>query len=813
MHHVTAVCSRGLPTLLSLAIAMAFSAPLIVQAAEPAQTQSSIYRFDIPAQALDGALAGFSAVTRIQVLVPAELTQGMSSPGLAGDHAASEALARLLAGTGLVARFVDGDTVTLERSTATDGTLELGETTIITNQLGEITEGSQSYTPGSIATATRLVLTPRETPQSISVVTRQKMDDFGLNNIDDVMRQTPGITVSAYDTDRNNYFARGFSINNFQYDGIPSTARNVGYSAGNTLSDMAIYDRVEVLKGATGLLTGAGSLGATINLIRKKPTREFKGHVELGAGSWDNYRSELDLSGPLTEAGNVRGRAVAAYQDRHSFMDHYERKTNVYYGILEIDLSPDTLLSVGADYQDNDPKGSGWSGSFPLFDSQGNRNDVSRSFNNGTTWSSWEQYTRTVFANLEHDFANGWVGKVQFDHKINGYHAPLGAIMGDWPAVDNSAMIVAQKYTGETKSNSLDMYLSGPFQLLGREHELVLGTSASFSRWQGKSYWNLIGYDNTTDDFPNWDGEIGIPDWGAPSQYIDDKTRQLGSYMTARFNVTDDLNLFLGGRVADYRVTGLNPTIRESGRFIPYVGAVYDLDDTYSVYASYTDIFMTQDSWYRDSDDQLLEPNEGQNYELGLKAEYFEGRLNASLAYFEIHEDNRAEEDAFYNSNPTNPEVFFAYKAISSKTKGYEAEISGELAPGWQVQAGYTHKIIRDDSGNKVSTWEPQDQLSLYTSYRFQGALDRLTVGGGARWQGNSWQRVYNNPRSEWEKFSQEDYWLVDLMARYQITDDLSASVNVNNLFDKTYYTNIGFYTSASYGDPRNLMFSTRWNF
>ncbi|MEN1396103.1 TonB-dependent siderophore receptor, partial [Pseudomonas aeruginosa] len=106
----------------------------------------------------------------------------------------------------------------------------------------------------------------------------------------------------------------------------------------------------------------------------------------------------------------------------------------------------------------------------------GNRNDVSRSFNNGAKWSSWEQYTRTVFANLEHNFANGWVGKVQLDHKINGYHAPLGAIMGDWPAPDNSAKIVAQKYTGETKSNSLDIYLTGPFQFLGREHELV-GTS------------------------------------------------------------------------------------------------------------------------------------------------------------------------------------------------------------------------------------------------------------------------------------------------------------------------------------------------
>ncbi|MEG0886459.1 MAG: TonB-dependent receptor plug domain-containing protein, partial [Janthinobacterium sp.] len=210
---------------------------------------------------------------------------------------------------------------------------------------------------GTIATATRMVLTPRETPQSISVVTRQHMDDFALNSVDAVMRHTPGITVSAYDTDRTNYYSRGFSINNFQYDGIPSAVRNVAYSAGNTLSDMAIYDRIEVLKGASGLLSGAGSLGGTINLVRKKPTADFHGHVTLGAGSWDNYRSELDVSGPLTETGNVRGRAVAAYQDRHSFIDRYSSQSSVFYGILEFDLSPDTLLTVGADYQDNDPKG------------------------------------------------------------------------------------------------------------------------------------------------------------------------------------------------------------------------------------------------------------------------------------------------------------------------------------------------------------------------------------------------------------------------------------------------------------------------
>ena len=686
--------------------------------------------------------------------------------------------------------------------------MELGRTDIVSNELGTITEGTGSYTPGTIATATRLVLSPRETPQSITVVTRQHMDDFGLNSIDDVMRHTPGITVSTYDSERTNYYARGFSIQNFQYDGIP-TLRNDAFSAGQTLTDMAIYDRVEVLKGATGLLTGAGGPGGTINLIRKKPTSEFKGNIELGAGSWDNYRSQIDVSGPLTETGNVRARGIAAYQDKHSFMDHYERKTSVYFGTVEVDLTPDTLLTLGADYQDNDPKGSGWSGSRPLFDSNGDRISLPRSFNNGAKWSGWEQYTRTVFATLEHSFANEWVAKAQYNHQINGYHAELGSAQSSPNAVTGQSSVYANKFTGETTSDTGDFYLSGPFSLLGREHQLVVGTSASNSHWKGKSYYSPT-YTNNVIDFYNWDGDSIKPDWG-DATLTDQTTRQTAGYGTARFSVTDDLNVMLGARVANYWLTGTDDT-RETGKVVPYAGVTYDLNQNLTAYASYTSIFMPQ-LYYMDSQNKILEPDEGKNYEVGIKGEYFEGQLNTSLAYFEIHETNRAEADNAYNAAPTNPAVEYAYKGIKATTKGYEAEISGRLAPGWQVQAGYTHKVARDENDNKVSTWEPEDQLSFYTSYNFLGSLDKLTLGGGARWQGQAWQVLNNRAKGTDEEFSQDAYWLVDVMGRYQFTDHLSATVNVNNLFDKYYYTNIGFYNSSYYGDPRNVMLTTRWDF
>lgn len=770
----------------------------------------SEHAYSIAPGSLDAVLGSFGQQSGGMIAVDSSLTTGMRSSGLSGNFAVDEGLQRLLAPLGLQA-VTDGDGYrVVARPAQGNGELQLQATQVTSNQLGTITEGSGSYTPGTIATATRMVLTPRQTPQSITVITRQHMDDFGLNSIDEVMRHTPGITVSTFDSERTNYYARGFSVENFQYDGIP-TLRNSAYSSGQTLSDMAIYDRVEILKGATGLLTGAGAPGATINLIRKKPTREFKASIDVGAGSWDNYRTQVDVSGPLTDSGNIRGRAVAAYQDKHSFMDRYERKTGVYFGTLEADLSDDTLLTLGFDYQNNDPHASGWSGSRPLFDRNGERIDVKRSYNNGANWSRWEQTTQSVFATLEHSFANGWVGKGQLTHQVNSYDAPLGSVMsGPFPATGLSS-IYANKFTGNTRTDAADAYFSGPFSLAGREHELVIGASASSAHWQGKDYGNPTFLSANVIDFWNFDGKTTEPDWGAPTQYNDTTTRQTAGYISARFNLTDDLNLLLGTRLANYWLTGDYHTT-ETGRLVPYVGVTYDLNDNFTAYASYTDIFMPQ-TYNRDRNNKVLEPDEGKNYEVGIKGEFYGGRLNTSLAYFEVHESNRAEPDAEYNADPTNPSILYASVGTKAKAKGFEAEMSGELAPGWQAQAGFTHKVIRGSDDEKISTWEPEDQLSLYTTYKFKGPLDRLTIGGGARWQNRSWQNIYNRAKDQNQDFSQDAYWLVDAMAKYQVSEHLSTTLNVNNLFDKQYYTNIGFYNTAYYGDPRNVMVNTRWDF
>jgi len=672
------------------------------------------------------------------------------------------------------------------------------------NQLGEITENSGVYTPGSIATATRLVLKPKETPQTISVITRQEMDDFNLNSIDDVMRHTPGVSVVTYDSERTEYYSRGFAIQNFQYDGIPMN-RDSAYSAGNTLSDMAIYDRIEVLKGATGLLTGVGDPGATINLIRKKPTKDFQGNVSLGLGTWNNYRGQIDLSGPLNQTGSIRGRGVAAYQDKESQLDHYERKTPVFYGILEADLTENTLLTIGADYQDNKPKGSTWGG-IPIYNSAGQFNKMSRGFNNGANWSNWEQYTRTIFSTLEHKFDNDWVAKIQLNHQINGYDAQLGAAVGGHPnpSTGTGVSMWAGNYKGETKSDAADIYATGPFQLFGREHELVVGASISESTWKNNGYSAPTGYKTSVDQYYQWNGNVAEPDWQKGNHWSNNETtKQNGFYLTSRLNLHDDLKVILGGRIANYK----SEETKESGIFIPYVGAVYDLNDQYSVYASYSTIFKPQSA--QNPNGKTLDPLEGENYEAGIKGEFFDGRLNASLAYYQLKQDNFAKEIP----NVLTPSGGVASEALQGvKTKGAELEVTGEIRPGWNLHAGFNHKISKQD-GIKQSTLTPENEFSLYTSYKLNQWVDGLTVGGGARWQDKTWGDVTNPLYKDPVKHVVSDYWLFDAMANYEVNDQLSVSFNVNNLLDEKYYTIFSWYSTYTWGEGRNYNLGLKYKF
>ncbi|MVW88925.1 TonB-dependent siderophore receptor [Pseudomonas sp. PB101] len=704
-----------------------------------------------------------------------------------------------------------------------DGVLQLGATTISGQALGATTEGTRSYTTGSTSSATGLPLSIRETPQSVTVITRQQMDDRGVQSVGDALRNTPGISTQKYDSDRTEFSARGFAITNFQYDGINIPYDGVyGENPANG-DDASSLDRIEIVKGATGLMTGAGDPSATVNLIRKKPTKEFKASISGTVGSWDAYRSVGDISGSLNDSGSVRGRFVGAYSDKNSYQDHYSQKKDLFYGILEADLTPDTLLTFGVDKSSATPRGSSWTGN-PVYFSDGGRTDFPRHFNPGADWSRRDFDDITYFASLEQALANDWKFKATLDQKTTDHDTRLASASGGNPdrATGEGMFLYWGRWEGHRVQNTADVNVSGPFTLGGREHELTAGFMASHSRQTGATF-DTSAFAMVPGSIYDWNGDL--PEQNFPKNGKYERTQsQNGLYLATRLHATDDLSIILGSRLSTYKYNedysyypgaGLDDThasYKEHGVVTPYAGVVYDLDDTYSAYASYTSIYQPQT--YKDINGSTLAPVEGDSYEAGLKAAYFDGRLNASLAFFRIEQDGVAES---IGTNPVTNEGI--YKAIDgATTKGVELELAGEVTDGWNVSAGYTYARTRDADEQRIygfplSTSKPEHVVRTFTTYRLPGALDQVTIGGGISWQSAFYGKIYSPTVGDYTRIKQGGYTLVDLMSRYQFNENLSFTVNANNVFDKRYLTGLGNFDTTYYGEPRNVMLTTTWDF
>ncbi|MBK5374711.1 TonB-dependent siderophore receptor [Pseudomonas sp. TH43] len=710
-----------------------------------------------------------------------------------------------------------------ETAAKTDQALQLGATNISAEGLGATTEDTHAYTTGTMSSATGLPLSIRETPQSVTVITRQQMDDRGVQSVGDALRNTPGISSQKYDSDRTEFSARGLAITNFQYDGINIPYDGVYGENPNNGDDAASIDRVEIIKGATGLMTGNGDPSATVNLIRKKPTKEFKASISGTVGSWDAYRTVGDVSGSLTDSGNVRGRFVGAYSDKNSYLDHYSQKKDLFYGILEADLTDDTLLTFGIDKSSTTPRGTSWTGN-PVYFADGGRTDFPRHFNSGADWSRRDFDNITYFASLEQSLANDWKFKVSVDQKTTDHDTRLASASGGNPnrATGEGMFMYWGRWEGHRVQNTADVNVSGPFTLGGREHELVAGVMTAHSRQTGSTY-DTSAFAEVPGSIYDWRGDLPKQDFPKNGKY--ERTQsQNGIYLATRLHPTDDLSVILGSRLSTFKYNedyGYNPgaglddthaSYKEHGVVTPYAGVVYDLDDTYSLYASYTNIYQPQT--YKDSNGSTLAPVEGDSYEAGLKAAYFDGRLNASLAFFRIEQDGVAE--SIGTNAVTNEGI---YKAIDgATTKGLELELAGELADGWNVSAGYTYARSRDADeqriyGYPLSTTKPEHVVRTFTTYRLPGVLDKVTVGGGVSWQSAFYGKIYSAPAGDYTRIKQGGYTLVDLMSRYQYNEHLSFTVNANNVFDKRYLTGLGNFDTTFYGEPRNLMLTTKWDF
>lgn len=765
---------------------------------------------DLPAQPLTTSLRQLGEAAGLTIAVDSSLVAGLNAPAVHGSVEPLQALAQLLAGSGLSYQQSGNTLVISQPSTSA---LELGATSINGTGLGATTEGTGSYTSGSTATATKLPLSIRETPQSVSVITRQRMEDQNLTQLLDVVKQTPGLSVNQggnAGSDSSGIYSRGFLVENYQVDGLQRLDSN--YKSVAQSNDMALYDRVEIIRGATGLTNGVGTPGATLNMIRKRPTTQFQASLKQDIGRWDYSRTEADVAGPLNEEGTLRGRLVGAYQDSESYIDRYNERKKVFYGIIEADLTPDTLLTFGMDSQSHDADDHARSG-LPLFNSDGTRAKWSRSDSAAATWAYSKRQFTTGSATLEHNLSERWKAKLTLNRDRYEYDEVLGYAAGGNPNPTTGAGVNlwAGRWEAKPVQTSSDFNLAGSFDLWGLEHDAVIGYTRQHTEYRTNGYplWYFTGWSSAIPDIYDWDGSTpGEPPLPATSR-IDYEENQSASYASTRLRATDDLSLILGVRVSEWentietdRYTGTDTRVQrqETGVATPFAGVVYDLDPHWSLYASYTSIFKPQNSMTVTG--SYIDPLEGNGYEVGSKAAFFEDRLNLGIALYQIEQDNLAVRDG----NLTAPDGSAAYRAESgTETRGVELEVSGELAVDWEAMASFSRNIVQDAEGKKLNTNVPQNTLKLFTTYTLRGVGNGLTLGGGINWQSDIYS-VNQGPNKV--RFTQDDYALVDVMARYPLTENLSVTANLNNLLDEKYYTNTS--GSSYYGTPRNATLGVR---
>lgn len=678
-----------------------------------------------------------------------------------------------------------------------DGETELPDMVIS----GESTSATQ---PPGVTTLGKVPLKPRELPQSASVIDHERLEQQNLFSLDEAMQQATGVTVQPFQLLTTAYYVRGFKVDSFELDGVPALLGNTASSP----QDMAIYERVEILRGSNGLLHGTGNPAATVNLVRKRPQREFAASTTLSAGRWDRYRAEVDVGGPLSASGNVRGRAVAAYEDRDYFYDVADQGTRLLYGVTEFDLSPDTLLTVGAQYQHIDSITN--MAGVPMA-KDGSNLGLSRDTYLDVDWDRFKWDTYRAFGSLEQQLGGGWKGKVSAEYQEADsrlrYAGSFGAID---PQTGDGGQLTGAAYKFKSIQRSLDANLNGPVRLFGLTHELLGGVSYA----QGETRQDtarFLNLPNTPVNVYRWDPHgVPRPQIGQYTSPGTTTTTQKGLYALGRIKLAEPLTLVVGGRESWWDQDTPATRFKPGRQFTPYGGLIWDFARDWSWYVSYAEVYQPQadrQTW----NSEPLSPVEGKTYETGIKGELADGRLNLSLAAFRIDLENNPQEDPDHPGPPNNP---FYISGGKVRSQGFELEGTGYLTPYWSLSAGYTYtsteylKDSQNDSGTRYSTFTPRHLLRLWSNYDLPWQDRRWSVGGGLQAQ-SDYSVDYRGV-----SMRQGGYALVNMRLGYKIDEHWTAAVNVNNLFDRTYYQSLSNPNwNNRYGEPRSFNVSLRGAF
>ena len=671
---------------------------------------------------------------------------------------------------------------TVEMSTVATGlTLSIvpgvAQSDITDEALRVLVTGEQGsrYVEPNTSTATRTDTPLRDVPQSIQVIPREVLEDQQVIELNDAIRNVSGVVLANQSGGTQRFLLRGFADPSVLRDGFRLTFGETGSAGTQELSNL---ETIEVLKGPASILFGSVEPGGVINLVTKQPLSEPFYDLSLRLGNRDLIEPSLDFSGPLDEDGRVLYRLNALYRHEESFRDFDDDFGRFFIApVVSWQISDRTDLTINFEYLDSE--GPSDVGLVALGDEVA---DIPFDRVLGEPEDFFQTETIRVGYDFEHRFSDSW--KIRNSFRFNSFD------------IQNSEQFVAfglDEATGDltrallSSSQDQDVFelqtnVVGEFSTGSIEHTLLFGVDL-FRRENPR--FDTIGLPSP--DIINIFDPVyndSRPDPAANPVFIDNETRTdaLGVYIQDQISLLDNLKLLLGVRYETFEqdVTN-NPTFsnpigfetsQSDDAFSPRIGLVYQPIEEVSLYSSFSRSFAPNTGTTFEGD--LLEPERGEQFEIGARAELLEGRLTTNLALFNITKQNVSTPD------PNNLNSVVA--TGEQRSRGIELDVAGEVLPGWDIIANYAYTdadITEDNSDIEDNRLfgVPEHNFNLWTTYDIQaGPLAGLGFGLGFNYVS---ERFGDNSNS----FVLEDYFLTNLAVSYE-RDNWQAGLNIRNLFD-----------------------------
>ncbi len=782
----------------------------------PTTQYESTYNFDLPSQSLAKTLDNIEKLTGTRIVLERDARDAMSRnvPAIRGTMTPLQAVERALRSTALQVTASPAGVLAIKKS---DYVKTLGTVTVT----GTITG----------LTATRTATPLREIPQTVAILSQQRIRDQNLFTLTDALNQMTGVTVVRNDTLNSGFSIRGFGLGQYHVDGggpINLTFDN------HALPDLSEYSHIEALRGADALFGGAGEPGGTINLVRKQPEGTPALRIDQAIGSWNNYRTQLDATGPIGFNGKLRARVVAMYQHKNFFYHTATMRRKKIYGIVTYQITPSTLLSVGgSETQRHDiPATSG----LPRY-SNGADLHAPRSTFVGEPWQREHAHMSEAFAKLSHAFNKRWNLNLQvtrlheFSNELRtSFFGPVELGTGNY--LPNK--ISVSRFILSNTSTTANAELSGYFNVKGWHQDIMIG--ADYSR---NPNLGLAGGFHPFTVPPMSVFHIQyFPEPTNPSSIfvaLPETLKQHGIYAAFRIRpFVKGLSVVSGARVNDYRNEGGtffedvngnvllslgSQIIRVHNKVTPFAGFTYDLSKHYSIYASYAAIFRAGRPGKQKADGSFLAlPIVGANLEAGIKGAWRGGLLNGVVAFYKIRQRGVP---LRIGRDPTNRQC--CYVASANRSHGVDIELNGPITPNWTVGVGYTFNINHRASlpggiAPPLDSQTPHHLLKFWTNYRLPGNDRRLSIGGSlhaltsAHWattacEGQIDTRGHCLGTTINYNVTQGAYFIVGLRVGYRISPGWEVALNLNNVLDRVYYQTVFSPTGGNfYGEPRNVM-------